>query len=240
MIKLSIIIPVYNEERTIREVLRKVNSVKIPNFEKEIIVVDDASKDFSLKEIKDAKVKYKIKNLKILRHKKNMGKGASIKSGLKKAMGDVVLIQDADLEYDPKYYKKLLKPILKKKASVVYGSRLKNYPLKLFGKNKTPLIMHFLGNKFLTFVTNMLYGESTTDMETGYKVFKKSILKEIEIKSKRFDFEAEVTAKILKKGYKIYEVPIKIKPRGYNEGKKITWKDGIWALFTLIKYRFVD
>jgi len=161
-------------------------------------------------------------------------------TGIRNSKGDFILIQDADLEYDPKYIPHIIEPILKGKAKVVYGTRLKNYPLKILGKKRTPLITHYLGNKFLSFITNILFGKNVSDMETGYKVFLSSILSGIEIKAKGFDFEPEITAKLLKKGFKIYEVPIKVNPRGYDEGKKITWKDGIVAFWTLVKYRFVD
>jgi glycosyltransferase involved in cell wall biosynthesis len=239
--KLSIIIPVYNEERTIFEVLRRVDGVKLPRgIVKEIIVVDDGSEDTSKYRIQDAKSQLKIRNFKFFQHKKNHGKGAAVKTGLKHATGDFVLIQDADLEYDPKDYSKLLKPIIDGKNKVVYGSRLKHYPLRFFGKGRTPFVTHYLGNKFLTFVTRLLYGNGVSDMETGYKVLKREVLEGIEIAARRFDFEPEITAKIMKRGYKIYEVPIKVNPRGYDEGKKISWKDGFIALWTLLKYRFFD
>jgi len=253
--KLTIIIPVYNEEKTISEIIRQVNLVKLTGgLEKEIVVVDDASTDNSKLEVQSALraggspsgpeaepgAKLKIKNLKLIEHKTNQGKGAAVVAGIKKSTGDIILIQDADLEYDPNDYPRLLKPILGGKTEVVYGSRLKNYPLRITGKNKTPLITHFLGNKLLTFITNSLYGNGLTDMETCYKVFKREVLKGIKIKAKRFDFEPEFTAKIMKKGIKIHEVPIKVKPRGYEEGKKITWIDGFIAVWTLLKYRFVD
>lgn len=239
--KLTIIIPVYNEEKTIFEIIRQVKLVKLAEgLEKEIIVVDDASTDNSKFKIQGAKSKLKIKNLKLIEHKVNQGKGAAVVTGIKEATGDIILIQDADLEYDPQDYPRLLKPILDGKTKVVYGSRLKNYPLRITGKNKTPLISHFLGNQLLTFITNLLYGNGLTDMETCYKVFKREVVKGIKVKAKRFDFEPELTAKLLKKGIKIYEVPIKVKPRGYEEGKKITWKDGFIAVWTLVKYRFMD
>jgi len=235
--KLSIIIPVYNEEETIVEILRRVRSVKLPGgLEKEIIVVDDKSEDDSKQKVKSLK----IKNIKLVEHKENLGKGAAVVTGIKKSTGDIILIQDADLEYDPNDYPKLLKPILNGKTEVVYGSRLANYPLKITGKKKTPLVTHYLGNKLLTLITNILYGNNLTDMETCYKVFRKIVVKDMKIKAKRFDFEPEFTAKIMKKGINIYEVPIKVRPRGYEEGKKITWVDGIIAVWILLKYRFVD
>ncbi len=233
--KLSIIIPAYNEEKTINEIISQVKKVKLPKgITKEIIVVNDASKDTTLELLG------KIKDITIISHKVNQGKGAALNTGFKKAAGDIILIQDGDLEYNPQDYPKLLAPILNRKAKVVYGSRLKHYPLRLFGPKKTPLVLHFLGNKFLTFVTRLLYGNEVTDMETCYKVFTKEVIKPLTIVSKRFDFEPEITAKILKRGYKIYEVPIKVTPRGYEEGKKITWKDGFMAIWTLVKYKFVD
>lgn len=235
MTKLSIIIPVFNEENTIKDVVKRVKKAKVPlKVSKEIIVVDDASNDSTLKILK------RMKGIRLITHEKNLGKGGAVKTGIRQSSGDIVIIQDADLEYDPKYYDQLLSPILSGKAEVVYGTRLKNYPLKISGMKRTPLILHYLGNRFLSFVTNVLYGSVITDMETGYKVFKKEVLHGITISSRGFDLEPEITAKILKKDLKIYEVPIKVKPRGYDEGKKITWVDGIQALWTLIKYRFVD
>ncbi|MCH7641127.1 glycosyltransferase family 2 protein [Patescibacteria group bacterium] len=239
--KLSIIIPVYNEERTLKEIIYRVKKARIPaGVSSEIIVVDDASEDSSKLRFQSAKLEFKIKNLKLVEHKKNKGKGAAVRSGIKTSSGDIILIQDADLEYNPADYSRLLKPILEGKTRIVYGTRLKNYPLKLFGNDKTPLPLHLIGNKFLTFVTNLLYGSNLSDMETGYKVFKAEVLKGVKLKSKRFEFEPEITAKVLKRGYNIYEVPIKVNPRGYDEGKKITWRDGFSATWTLIKYRFTD
>jgi dolichol-phosphate mannosyltransferase len=239
--KLSIIIPAYNEEKTINELISRVTKVKLPKgITKEIIVVNDASKDSTKLKVQRAKLELKLPDLKLVNQTINQGKGAALATGFKHATGDIILIQDADLEYDPEDYPKLIAPIISGKSKVVYGSRLKHYPLRLFGSKKTPLVLHYLGNKFLTFVTRVLYGKEVTDMETCYKVFTKEVIKPITIESKRFDFEPEITAKILKKGYKIYEVPIKVSPRGYEEGKKITWKDGFMAVWTLIKYKFFD
>lgn len=235
--KLSIIIPVFNEEKTIEQTLDKVFSVKLMDIKKEVIVVDDGSKDNSKFKIQNSKF---FKHIKFINHKKNSGKGAAIKTGLKHATGDYVIIQDADSEYNPKFYTALLVPVLSKKAQVVYGSRLMVYPLKLWGEDKTVLPLHLLANHFLTMLTNLLYGSNVTDMETGYKLFKKEVLKDINLDSNKFDFEAEITVKILKKKIPIIEVPISVKPRTYKDGKKIGWKDGVDAIWTLIKYRFVS
>lgn len=232
---LSIIIPAYNEQSTISEILRRVKKTKLDRgVNKEIIVIDDASTDKTYQKLT------KVHGIRTFRHKKNKGKGSAVKTGLSHANGDVILIQDADLEYDPNDYSRLIEPIIKGKVSVVYGTRLKSYPLHLFGRKRTPLLTHYIGNKMLTFVTNLLYKNRLTDMETCYKVFSRDALKGIKIKAKRFDFEPEITAKIMKRGYKIHEIPIKVKPRGYEEGKKISWKDGFIAVWTLIKYKFVD
>ena len=230
--KLSIIIPVYNEEKTISRVIGRVKNAKLGNIKKEVIVVDDFSTDGTRKALS----KLKNKGIKIFFHEKNKGKGAAIRTALKHAAGDIMLIQDADLEYDPKEYKKLLNPIIKGKAKVVYGSRSESIRKNLEKMYK----LHYFGNLFLTLATNLLYGAIITDMETGYKVFRKEVISNIKLKSKRFDFEPEITAKILKKGYRIEEVPIDFMGRKFSEGKKITWKDGIKALYYLLKYRFVD
>lgn len=232
--KLSIIIPVFNEEKTISEILRKVLAVKLPSLEKEIIVIDDGSNDDTLSKIRNAR------GIKKIFHEKNLGKGAAIRSGFKAATGDIILIQDADLEYDPSYYPILLKPIFKKSAKVVYGSRLINYPLKFWGKDKTVLPTHLIANRFLTGLTNLLYGSNLTDMETCYKIFQRVCLNGIILESNGFEFEPEITAKLLKKGYKIFEVAINVKPRTYEEGKKINFWDGVKAIWTILKYKFVD
>ena len=230
--KLSIIIPVYNEEKTILKVISKVKNQKLNKIKKEIIIVDDFSKDGTGKILSGLK----NKDIKIFFHEKNQGKGAAIRTGLRHATGDVILIQDADLEYDPKEYPKLLKPIMDGKAKVVYGSRIEAIRRKIESMYK----LHYFGNVFLTIVTNVLYGSKITDMETGYKLFRREVIKNIRLRARRFDFEPEITAKILKRGYRIEEIPIDFTGRKFREGKKITWRDGIKALLYLIKYRFVD
>ncbi|MDD5147099.1 MAG: glycosyltransferase family 2 protein [Candidatus Daviesbacteria bacterium] len=233
--KLSIIVPIYNEEKTIQEVLQRIANIDLAAIKKEIIIVDDGSTDSSKFKVQSSKL---FKKIKFIAHQKNLGKGAAIRTGIAHSTGDLVIIQDADLEYDPSYYMPLLRPIMQNKASVVYGTRLLTYPLRLWGKNKTVLPVHLIANKFLTLLTNILYRSRLTDMETGYKVFKSEVLKSINIDSNRFDFEAEITVKLLKKKVPITEVPISVKPRTYKEGKKIGLIDGFIAIWTLIKYRF--
>jgi len=239
MMKLSVIIPVFNEENTISEILKKVHGVKIPNVSTEIIVVDDGSTDSTESEIRNSK--FEIRNFKYIRHKTNKGKGAAVRTGIKHATGDYIVIQDADLEYDPNDIVKLLRPVLKGDVKVVYGTRLKRLP-SFSKEEKTPrFLLHYIGNRFLSLITSILYGQWITDMETCYKVFPKSAVEDIVLKSRRFDFEPEITAKLLKKGYKISEIPITTNPRSYGEGKKLnTFKDGTIALFTLLKCRFID
>ena len=233
---LSIVIPVYNEEKTIGIVLDKLLKLSIPQVDKEIIVVDDGSKDSSATIIQERQKKNK--NISLVKHKINQGKGAAVITGFENAKGSILLIQDADLEYNPIEIPKLLKPILDGKEQVVYGTRLRK-DVALFGKNKTPLPINFLGNKFLSLATSVLYGEYITDMETGYKLMKRSALDGITLTSRSFNLEPEITAKILKKGIHILEIDIANNPRGYDEGKKIRpIHDGSIALWTLIKYRF--
>ena len=233
MQKLSIIIPVFNEKNTVVEVISKVWSCDIGDITKEIILVDDCSNDGTTQILKDFNLE--PFDLKILYHDVNQGKGAAIRTAQAHISGDLVIIQDADLEYDPSEYKELLKPIIEGKADVVYGSRLSGgKPTRAFK------IAHYFGNKFLTLTTNLLYDSTISDMETCYKVFKSSIFKKVKIKSNRFDFEPEITAKVLKQKVKLYELPISYYGRDYLEGKKITWIDGFSALWALIKYRFID
>ncbi len=227
-IKLSVVMPVYNEKDTIKEIIAKVQSEKT---EKEIIMVDDGSSDGTIDILHEIEGK---SDLKIIFHEKNMGKGAALRTGFKEVTGDIVIIQDADLEYDPAEYSKLIAPILEGKADVVFGSRF------LGETHRVLLYWHYIGNKFLTALTNFLTNLNLTDMETCYKVFRSSILKDISFKSNSFNFEPEFTVKVAKKGYKIYETAISYSGRDYSEGKKIGWKDGFIAIYTLFKYRFFD
>lgn len=237
LMKLSIVIPAFNEAKTIDEVLEKIEILTLDGLSKEIIVVDDGSKDETSSIVQG----HKGKNILLLKHKRNQGKGAAVITGIKKATGEIILIQDADLEYNPRDIPRLLKPILDKKAQVVYGARLSVRNPKLVGENRTPLILHAFGNKLLSLLTSLLYGYSVSDMETGYKVFHRNALRDIKLKSRSFDFEPEITAKILKRKIKIIEIPIETNERGYGEGKKLyALRDGPIALWTLIKYRFTD
>jgi len=230
MKKLSIIIPAYNESKTIRAILNKVKRAPLRGVKKEIIVVDDASTDGTTELLK----KNKYGSIKILHHNKNMGKGAAIRTGLRHATGDIVLIQDADLEYDPNDYQKLIAPIIKGKADVVYGSRL------LGQKSKYSKFAYYAAGRSLTMLTNLLYGINITDEPCGYKVFKASIIKNIPLKCKRFEFCPEITAKVSKRHIKIFEVPASYMPRSREEGKKIKFKDWLEAVYTLVKYRLAD
>jgi glycosyltransferase involved in cell wall biosynthesis len=224
---LSVIVPVFNERTTVTEIVRRMRQVELP-VEIEIIIVDDHSSDGTdkiLSALEDSTVR-------VLRHNTNQGKGAAIRTGLAVARGDLVLIQDADLEYDPEDWPKLLHPLLRGKAQVVYGSRFT-------GERKNMLFWHWVGNRMLSLVTNVLYNTTISDMETCYKLFDRKVLDGITIVSDRFDFEPEITAKVLRRGYRIYEVPISYNGREFDEGKKITWKDGFGALWALIRFRVV-
>ncbi len=226
--KLSVIIPCYNERETIAQIL---DAVKDVGYASEIIVVDDGSTDGTrdvLKALPDDPL------VQIIYHDRNQGKGAAVRTGFASAQGDILLIQDADLEYDPRDYPMLLKPLEEGKAKVVYGSRF------LGGPHKTMFFWNMVANRSLTLITNILYNSILSDMETCYKVFKAEVVRNLPLRSRRFEFEPEITAKVLKRGYRIYEVPISYNGREWNEGKKIKWTDAPKAAWTLIRYRFVD
>lgn len=227
-IKLSIIIPVYNEVNSLSEIVQRVQQT---NLAWEIILVDDGSQDGTREILKELDGK---ENIRVILHEKNQGKGAAVRTGLAAARGDVLLIQDADLEYDPRDYPILLKPIEEGIADVVYGSRF------LGGPRRVTMFWHMVANKMLTFMTNLLYDTILSDMETGYKVFRREVIEGMPLHARRFDFEPEFTAKVLKRHYRIYEVPISFNPRDYSQGKKIKLKDAFEAVWTLLKYRFVD
>jgi glycosyltransferase involved in cell wall biosynthesis len=228
--KLSVIVPVYNERNTVVEVLRRMRAVELPDgIDREIIVVDDGSTDGTrdvLNQLSDSTVR-------IILHEHNRGKGAAVRTGIEVASGDYVLIQDADLEYDPEDWPKLVAPVMRGRARVVYGSRFT-------GERRNMLFLHWIGNRMLSFVTNVLYNTTLSDMETCYKLVDRSLLLDLELRCNRFDIEPEITAKILKRRIRIYEVPISYTGREFDEGKKITWRDGFAALWTLAKFRFAD
>jgi len=228
--KLYVIVPVFNERNTVVEVLRRMRAVELPDgIDREILVVDDGSTDGTrdvLNQLRDSTVR-------ILLHDDNRGKGAAVRTGLQVASGDYVLIQDADLEYDPEDWPKLIAPVMRGRAQVVYGSRFT-------GERRNMLFLHWIGNRMLSLVTNVLYNTTLSDMETCYKLFERDVITQIHLRARRFDFEPEVTAKVLRRGIRIYEVPISYSGREFDEGKKITWHDGFAALWTLVKYRFID
>jgi glycosyltransferase involved in cell wall biosynthesis len=226
--KLSVIVPVFDERNTVVEVVRRIRAVELP-VDLEVLIVDDGSTDGTrsvLSQLADSTVR-------VVWHERNRGKGAAVRTGLHQVTGDLVLIQDADLEYDPEDWPKLLAPMLRGKARVVYGSRFT-------GERRNMLFLHWMGNRFLSFVTNVLYNTTLSDMETCYKLFDRTVLDGLTLRAERFEFEPEVTAKVLRQRIRIYEVPISYTGREFDEGKKITWRDGFVALWTLLKYRFVD
>jgi glycosyltransferase involved in cell wall biosynthesis len=228
--KLSVIVPVFNERNTLVELLRRMRAVELPDgIESEIIVVDDGSSDGTrdiLRQLGDSTVR-------VVLHDVNRGKGAAVRTGFKHATGEFILVQDADLEYDPEDWPKLLAPVIRGRARVVYGSRFT-------GERRNMLLLHWIGNRFLSLTTNVLYNTTLSDMETCYKLLERSLIDDLHLQSNKFDIEPEITAKVLKRGIRIYEVPISYSGREFDEGKKITWRDGFSALWTLVKYRFRD
>jgi glycosyltransferase involved in cell wall biosynthesis len=234
-VKLSVLMPVFNEAATLEEIIKRVKAVRFP---KEIVVVDDASTDGSralLARLEGERGGDLANELKAVYHVTNQGKAAAVRSGLTRVTGDIVIIQDADLEYDPQDYLKLLEPILAGNADVVYGTRFYGG-----GPHRVLYFWHYVGNRIVTFFSNMLTNLNLSDMEVGYKVFKSDVLKAISIRSNRFGFEPEITVKVAKRGWRVYEVPVSYYGRTYAEGKKITWKDGIAAFYFLIRFRLLD
>ena len=246
-VRYSVLLPVYNEGKTLRAIIAHIRAMdhlelevvpisseqpmEIAYLEQEIVAVDDGSQDNSWEILQEAEAKGLLR---AVRHERNQGKGAAIRTAMQHAQGEIFLIQDADLEYDPRDYPHLLQPIVEERTKVVYGSRF------LGGPRTAMLFRNMLGNKALTLLTNLLYDSILTDMETCYKVFCREVLEGVPLHARRFELEPEITAKILKRGYRIYEVPISYTGREYEEGKNITWKDGFPAVWALIKYRFVD
>lgn len=226
--KLSILIPVYNEAGTIAEILHRVRAVDT-GLAREIVIVDDGSTDGTREILRQKEASWK--DIRVVYHETNQGKGAAVRTAIQNASGDILLVQDADLEYDPREYPDLLKPILEKRAQVVYGSRFRG------GPHKAMFFWHMVGNKFLTLLTNVLYNTILSDMETGYKVFTREVAEKLRLRSPGWGFDPESTAQILKAGYRIYEVPISYTGREFHEGKKISWRDGFVVLWTLLKYR---
>lgn len=229
---LSVVIPVHNEARTIAEVIRRVLKAPV-GLRKELVVVDDASTDETRRILEELRATASD-DVKVLGHDRNRGKGAAIRTGLAHVTGDIVVIQDGDLEYDPRDYPNLIEPILEGQADVVFGNRFHG------GPHRVLYFWHYAANRFLTLLTNVLTGLNVNDMEVGYKVFRREVLEQITLRSDRFGFEPEVTIKVARLGCRVYEVPIRYYGRTYEEGKKITWRDGVAALVHLIRYRFFD
>jgi len=241
--KLSVIMPVYNEINTIAEIIHRVRAVSLKvsvgygpdagetvTLDRELVIVDDGSTDGTRELLR--RLSEDEEAITVAFHGENLGKGAAVRTALQHATGDVMVIQDADLEYDPREYRVLLQPILENRAQVVYGSRFRG------GPTKTMFFWHMVGNQFLTLVTNLLYNTILSDMETGYKLFTRHVAEELDLQARGWGFDPEITAQILRRGYRIYEVPISYTGREFEEGKKISWHDGLTVLWTLFKYRF--
>jgi glycosyltransferase involved in cell wall biosynthesis len=232
-VKLSVVIPAYNEERTVAETIDRVKAVDLGGLDLEIVVVDDASKDQTREVLKA------IPGIRVVLHDQNSGKGAAVKSGFRAATGDIVLIQDADLEYDPQDYGALLQPILEGRVEAVMGSRFILEHLQFFGKGaKSPFFTHYIGNILIVGLTNALYRHSSTDYEGGLKAFSKKVVDSLPIEANGFEYDNELICKLLRRGHRIAEVPIKYRPRTYEEGKKIKWQDGARMIWTIVKWRF--
>ena len=231
---LSIIMPVYNEKETLFEIIRRVLDSPV-SLERELVLVDDCSKDGTLDLYPQIPNKFPNATIRVVKHTVNQGKGAALRTGFAEARGDVVLVQDADLEYDPSDYPKLLKPILDGRADVVYGSRFVGGD-----EHRVLYFWHYLGNRFLTLLSNMFTNLNLTDMETCYKVFRTDVLRNMRLRSNRFGIEPEITAKVARSGARIYEVGISYSGRSYEEGKKITWKDGVKALYCIVRFAIAD
>ncbi|TLY24111.1 MAG: glycosyltransferase family 2 protein [Nitrospirae bacterium] len=231
--KLSVIIPAYNERSTIEAVVRRVQGVNLGPIEKEIIVVDDGSRDGTIEVLKV------LSGIRHILHERNAGKGAALTTGFQAATGDIVLIQDADLEYHPEDYRTVIQPIVDGACDAVIGSRFLLYKPKFFGKRRSPYLTHYIGNKLIVDVTNLLYGQHFTDYEGCYKAFTRTILASTPVEAKGFEFDNELVCKLMRKGARIAEVPIHYTPRTYAHGKKINWKHGVIILWTIVKWRFL-
>jgi glycosyltransferase involved in cell wall biosynthesis len=231
--KLSIIIPAYNEASTLEAIVRRVQAVDLRPIEKEIIVVDDGSKDGTSEVLKH------LPGIRSISHARNAGKGAALTTGFQAATGDIVIVQDADLEYDPEDYRTVIQPIVDGKSDAVMGSRFILYQPKFFGKRRSPYLSHYIGNMLITAITNLLYGTRFTDYEGCYKAFRRSVIAATPMEAKGFEFDNELICKLMRKGTRIVEVPIHYTPRTYAHGKKITWRHGVIMLWTIIKWRFL-
>lgn len=231
--KLSVIIPAHNEEKTLSRIIEKVRAVRVPGLEKEIVVVDDGSKDGTREILRN------LPGVKVFSHEKNRGKGAALKTGIRNATGEILLLQDADLEYNPEDYPAMVRPILDGRSEFVMGSRFLLEKPRFFTRDGAPFFSHYLGNHLIIGLTNLLYGQRHTDYEGCYKAFTKSLADSIPIETDGFAFDNELVAKVLRRGFRIVEAPIRYHPRLYSEGKKITWRDGAVMLWTLLKWRFL-